>query len=89
MSDEEAKGILNAEFLKLRATGYSDLVDLLADKKVESEVTGLSGEVYHVSSRRIGMTTATPICVSSRPLTMAVCGCCCRLPTRSRSAPRA
>ena len=48
MSDEEAKGILNAEFLKLRATGYSDLVDLLADKKVESEVTGLSGEVYHV-----------------------------------------
>ena len=48
MSDDEAKGILNAEFLKLRASSYPDLVELLADKKVESELTGLSGETYHL-----------------------------------------
>ena len=48
MSDEEAKGVLGAEFLKLRATGYVGLVERLADKQVSSEMIGLSGTSYHV-----------------------------------------
>ena len=42
MSDEEAKGVLGAEFIKLRAAGYSDLVKRLADEVETTEVTGLS-----------------------------------------------
>jgi hypothetical protein len=48
MSDEEAKGILRAEFITLRAAGYSDLVELLAEKQQRREVVGLSGVTYHV-----------------------------------------
>ena len=48
MSDEEAKGVLGAEFIKLRAAGYSDLVKRLADEVETTEVTGLSGATYHV-----------------------------------------
>lgn len=48
MSDEEAKGVLGAEFIKLRAKGYDDLVGLLAGKQQRVEVVGLSGTVYHV-----------------------------------------
>jgi hypothetical protein len=48
MSDEEAKGILRAEFIKLRASGYSDLVERLAGKQEMEEITGLSGVAYHV-----------------------------------------
>ena len=47
MSDDEAKGILNAEYLKLRARGYSDLAELV-DRKAQAEITGFSGNVYHV-----------------------------------------
>lgn len=50
MSDEEAKGILRAEFLKLRALGYDELVTRLAAAKEESEVVGLSGTAYHVEA---------------------------------------
>ncbi len=48
MSDEEAKGVLGAEFIKLQATGYRGLVELLAEKQVISETVGLSGTAYHV-----------------------------------------
>ena len=48
MSDEEAKGVLRAEFLKLRATGFRDLVERLAGRQESSEVVGLSGTAYHV-----------------------------------------
>ena len=48
MSDEEAKGVLRAEFLKLRALGYPDLVERLAGRQESSEVVGLSGTAYHV-----------------------------------------
>ena len=48
MSDEEAKGVLRAEFLKLRASGYDDLAARLAGKQERSEVVGLSGAAYHV-----------------------------------------
>lgn len=48
MSDDEAKGILTAEFLKLRAAGYRELVDRLAEQKLESEVVGQSGQRYHL-----------------------------------------
>ncbi len=48
MSDEEAKGVLRAEFLKLRAVGYGDLVERLAGRQENSEVVGLSGTAYHV-----------------------------------------
>lgn len=48
MSDEEAKGVLRAEFLKLRILGYADLVDRLAGRQSSSEVVGLSGTAYHV-----------------------------------------
>lgn len=48
MSDEEAKGVLRAEFIKLRASGYADLVKRLADKREMTEVVGLSGTAYHV-----------------------------------------
>ena len=48
MSDEEAKGVLRAEFLKLRAVGYGDLVERLAGRQERSEVVGLSGTAYHV-----------------------------------------
>lgn len=48
MSDEEAKGVLRAEFLKLRAVGYGDLVERLAGRQESSEVVGLSGTAYHV-----------------------------------------
>lgn len=48
MSDEEAKGILRAEYIKLRASGYPDLVDRLAGKQEMKDVVGLSGATYHL-----------------------------------------
>ena len=48
MSDEEAKGVLRAEFLKLQAAGYDKLVERLAGKKERSDVFALSGATYHV-----------------------------------------
>jgi hypothetical protein len=48
VSDEEAKGVLGAEFIKLRAAGYDDLVERLAGRQEIVEVVGLSGTVYHV-----------------------------------------
>ena len=48
VSDDEAKGVLRAEFLKLRALGYDDLVERLAGKQERSEIVGLSGQPYHV-----------------------------------------
>lgn len=48
MSDEEAKGLLRAEFIKLRPSGYEGLVERLAGKKETVEVVGLSGTTYHV-----------------------------------------
>jgi hypothetical protein len=48
VSDAEAKGILRAEFVKLRALGYVALVDRLAGKKEQFEVTGSTGAEYHV-----------------------------------------
>ena len=86
MSDDEAKGILNAEFLKLRAAGYSDLAELV-ERKVQSEVTGRSGNVYHVELEAFWEDgIITPTCVSSPRSTMAACAYSYRSPTRSRSA---
>jgi hypothetical protein len=48
MSDEEAKGILRAEFVKLRALGYPTLVERFAGAEETTETTGLSGATYHV-----------------------------------------
>ncbi len=48
MSDEEAKGVLRAEFIKLRASGYPGLVKRLADNQETTEVAGLSGTTYHI-----------------------------------------
>ena len=48
VSDDEAKGVLRAEFIKLRALGYAELVERLADNRVDVEVVGLSGTSYHV-----------------------------------------
>ena len=48
MSDEGAKGVLRAEFLKLRAVAYGDLVERLAGRQESSEVVGFSGTAYHV-----------------------------------------
>ena len=48
MSDEEAKGMLRAEFLKLQAAGYDKLAERLAGKKERSDVIALSGATYHV-----------------------------------------
>lgn len=48
MSDEEAKGVLRAEVIKLRPSGYEGLVERLAGKKETLEVVGLSGTAYHV-----------------------------------------
>jgi hypothetical protein len=48
MSDEEAKGVLRAEFLKLQAAGYDKLAERLAGKKERSDVISLSGATYHV-----------------------------------------
>ena len=48
MSDEEAKGMLRAEFVKLQAASYEELADRLAGKQERSEVEGLSGKAYHV-----------------------------------------
>jgi hypothetical protein len=48
MSDEEAKGVLRAEIVKLRPTGYDGLVQRLAGKLETVEVEGLSGTTYHV-----------------------------------------
>ena len=48
MSDEEAKGVLRAEFLRLQKAGYADLVGRLAGKQERSDVTPLSGATYHV-----------------------------------------
>jgi hypothetical protein len=48
MSSEEAKGILRAEFIKLRSAGYPDLVERLAGRPQSREVVGLSGVTYHV-----------------------------------------
>lgn len=48
MSDEEAKGVLRAEVVKLRPSGYDGLVERLAGKRETAEVVGLSGTGYHV-----------------------------------------
>ncbi len=48
MSDEEAKGMLRAEFVKLQALDYGELVERLAGRQERSEVVGLSGVGYHV-----------------------------------------
>ena len=48
MSDDEAKGVLTAEFLRLRATDYRELVERLAGRQERSEVAGPSGKAYHV-----------------------------------------
>ena len=48
MSDEEAKGVLRAEFLRLQKAGYADLVGRFAGKQERSDVTSLSGATYHV-----------------------------------------
>lgn len=48
MSDEEAKGVLTAEFLRLRAAGYRELVERLGGRQERSEVAGPSGKAYHV-----------------------------------------
>ena len=48
MNDEEAKGILKAEVIKLRPGGYDGLVARLAGKQEILEVVGLSGSTYHI-----------------------------------------
>jgi hypothetical protein len=48
MSDEEAKAVLRAEFLKLQAAGYDKLTERLAGKQERSDVIALSGSTYHV-----------------------------------------
>jgi hypothetical protein len=48
VSDEEAKGVLRAEVIKLRPSGYEGLVKRLGDRKEVIEVVGLSGTAYHV-----------------------------------------
>ena len=48
MTDEEAKGVLRAEVIKLRPSGYEGLVERLAGKMEKAEVVGLSGTTYHV-----------------------------------------
>jgi len=48
VSDEEAKGVLRAEFLKLQAVGYDELAARLAGKQERSDVVALSGATYHV-----------------------------------------
>ena len=48
MSDEEAKGVLRAEFLKLQAAGYDELAERLAGKQERSDVVALSGARYHI-----------------------------------------
>ena len=48
MSDEEARGVLRAEFLKLRAAGYDELAERLAGKQERSDVVAPSGATYHV-----------------------------------------
>ena len=48
MSNEEAKGVLRAEFRELRAKGYDHLVAELAGTQVSSEVVGPSGAAYHL-----------------------------------------
>lgn len=48
MSDEEAKGVLRAEFLKLQAAGFDELAERLAGKRECSDVIALSGATYHV-----------------------------------------
>lgn len=48
MTDEEAKGLLRAEVIKLRPSGYDGLVDRLAGKQETVDVVGLSGKTYHV-----------------------------------------
>lgn len=48
MADEEAKGVLRAEVIKLRPSGYEGLVERLAGKKETVEIVGLSGTTYHV-----------------------------------------
>lgn len=48
MNDEEAKGMLRAEVIKLRPSGYEGLVARLAGKQERFEVVGLSGATYHI-----------------------------------------
>ena len=48
MSDEEAKGMLRSEFVKLQAAGYDALVERLAGKQERVDVVALSGATYHV-----------------------------------------
>lgn len=48
MSDEEAKGILTSEFLKLRALDYQTLVNRLVDEVERFEAIGQSGKRYNV-----------------------------------------
>jgi hypothetical protein len=48
MSDEEAKGVLRSEFLRLRAAGYDALAERLAGKQERLDVVAPSGATYHV-----------------------------------------
>jgi hypothetical protein len=48
MSDEEAKGLLRSEFLKLRAAGYDALTERLAGKQERLDIVAPSGATYHV-----------------------------------------
>ena len=60
MSDEEAKGVLRAEFLKLRASGYDDLAARLAGKQERSEVIAdFRALPITSSSKASGMTRST------------------------------
>ena len=48
MSNEEAKGMLRSEFMKLRAAGYDVLAERLAGKQERLDVVAPSGAPYHV-----------------------------------------
>ena len=49
MSDQEAKGILQAESARLRASEYGDLVSRLAEKQEVAELVGpATGAAYHL-----------------------------------------
>jgi hypothetical protein len=48
MNEEEAKGILRAEVIKLRPGGYDGLVARLAGRQERFDVVGLSGATYHI-----------------------------------------
>jgi len=50
VSDEEAKGVLRSESLKLQAAGYANLVERLAGRQERSEVITVSGAAYHLEA---------------------------------------